>query len=219
VEASYSRLARVWDQASPVLRGLCSYSRLNRVSAPPRLILASRSPQRGAILERLGISFEVRAADIEELDSGPPDAVALNNARRKASAVAALGDGGQLVLGVDTVVALGDRLHGKPSDAADARETLEALSGRTHAVIGGLCLIGPAGTRTAVVTTDVEFRFLDDWMIDWYLNTGEWRERAGGYAIQGKGAALVARIDGDYLNVVGLPLAALLELEPGLIGS
>ncbi len=117
------------------------------------------------------------------------------------------------------MVALGARLYGKPSDRAEARETLQALSERTHAVVGGLCLIGPAGTRTAVETTEVEFRILGGPMLDWYLESGEWRDRAGAYAIQGKGAALVKRIEGDYLNVVGLPLAALLELEPRLIGS
>jgi septum formation protein len=143
--------------------------------------------------------------------------VAVENARRKAAAISAAA--GHEVLAVDTVVALGERLYGKPADKAGARATLQALSGRTHAVIGGLCLRGPAGTRTAVATTSVEFRPLDDHLIDWYLGTGEWRERAGAYAIQGHGAALIKRIDGDYLNVVGLPLAALLELEPGLIGS
>lgn len=184
--------------------------------APSRLILASRSPQRRAILEQLGIPFEVRPADVEELDSGPPQEVALDNARRKAAAISASEDDG-LVLGVDTVVALEDRIYGKPADAADARDTLEALSGRTHVVIGGLCLTGPTGIRTAVARTQVEFRTLDPATLDWYLGSGEWRDRAGAYAIQGRGAALVKRIEGDYLNVVGLPLAALLELEPTLL--
>jgi septum formation protein len=183
----------------------------------PRLILASRSPQRRAILEQLTIPFEVRAADVQERDSGPPHEVALQNARQKASAVAAENPGDALVLGVDTVVALDDRLYGKPSDAAAARETLQALSGRTHAVIGGLCLTGRDGSRTAVATTDVEFRSLEHELVGWDLRTGEWRERAGAYAIQGKGAALVKRIEGDYLNVVGLPVGALLELEPRLL--
>jgi septum formation protein len=153
------------------------------------------------------------------MDSGPPHEVALENARRKAAAISAAGEDERLVLGVDTVVALEDRIYGKPSGAADARNTLEALSSRTHVVLGGLCLIGPSATRTAVAATEVEFRTLDDPILDWYLSTGEWRDRAGAYAIQGKGAALVKRIEGDYLNVVGLPLAALLDLEPGLIAS
>jgi septum formation protein len=165
----------------------------------------------------LGIPFEVRPADVEELENGLPDEVALQNARRKAEAISAGGEGDELVLGVDTVVALEDRMYGKPSDAADARETLATLSGRTHVVIGGLCLIGPDGTRTAVARTEVEFRALDAAMLDWYLDTGEWRDRAGAYAIQGKGAALVKRIEGDYLNVVGLPVGALLELEPAVL--
>jgi septum formation protein len=156
-------------------------------------------------------------ADVEELDSGPPHEVAVENARRKAAAIPAAGKGEELVLAVDTVVALGPRLYGKPSDAAEARATLQALSGRTHAVIGGLCLVGRDGTRTAVATTEVEFRALDRPVLDWYLGTGEWRDRAGAYAIQGRGGALVNRIEGDYLNVVGLPLATLLDLEPGLL--
>ncbi len=159
-------------------------------------------------------------ADVEELEAGPPDEVATENAHRKASAVAALGgDEDQLVLGVDTVVAVGDRVYGKPQDAAAARATLQALSGRSHAVVGGLCLIDRNRSRSAVATTEVEFRSLTDRLIDWYITMDEWRERAGGYAIQGKGAVLVHRIEGDYLNVVGLPLATLLDLEPALMGS
>jgi septum formation protein len=157
-------------------------------------------------------------ADVEELEAGPPRDVALENARRKASAVAALTDGEHLVLGVDTVVAVGARVYGKPQEADEARSTLQALSGRSHAVVGGLCLIDRDGARTAVATTVVEFRPLDDRLLDWYLDTGEWRNRAGGYAIQRKGAALINRIEGDYFNVVGLPVAALLELEPGILG-
>lgn len=184
------------------------------------LILASRSPQRRAILEQLGISFEVRAADLEELEDGPPAEVALENARRKAAAVAAekhaSGDTG-LILGADTIVALDGRVYGKPADRDAARRTLVALSARRHEVIGGICLIDGGGTRTAVAATHVDFRELDGGLIEWYLATEEWRERAGGYAIQGHGAALVTAISGDYLNVVGLPLTALLELEPELL--
>jgi septum formation protein len=182
----------------------------------PRLVLASRSPQRRAILEQLGIEFSVQAADVEELEMGPPHEVALENAFRKASAIAEA-DGG-LVLGVDTVVSLGTRLYGKPADPEEARATLTALGGRRHAVISGVCLIEDGRARTAAAQTWVQFRALDDELIDWYLGSGEWRERAGGYAIQGRGAALVAGIEGDFLNVVGLPVATLLELAPGLVG-
>jgi septum formation protein len=182
--------------------------------AERRLILASRSPQRRAILEQLGVEFEVRPADVEELEDGVPGLVALENARRKAEAVAAADD---LVLGVDTVVALGDRLYGKPADVEQARTTLTDLSGRRHQVIGGLCLIGHGSLRAASASTVVEFRALGGDLIDSYLATGEWRDRAGAYAIQGRGAALVERIEGDYFNVVGLPVSLLLDLEPGLV--
>lgn len=154
--------------------------------------------------------------DVEELTAGPPDEVVLENAYRKARAVAEHRPDA-LVLGVDTLVALGSRLYGKPSDVGTARQTLGDLSGREHTVLSGLCLIGGGRTRTAAERTKVRFRALDAAILDWYLASGEWHERAGGYAIQGRGAALVAGIEGDYLNVVGLPVGALLDLAPGLI--
>jgi septum formation protein len=184
------------------------------------LVLASRSPQRRAILEQLGVEFSVQVLDVEELEAGPPHEVALENAYRKASAIASAGlGGGGPVLGVDTVVALGARMYGKPSDAGDARATLRALAGRRHAVVSGVCLIEDGRSRTAAARTLVEFRSLSEPLIDWYVSSGEWRGRAGGYAIQGRGAALVAAIEGDYLNVVGLPVATLLELAPGLVAG
>jgi septum formation protein len=184
-----------------------------------RLILASRSPQRRAILERLGVEFEVVVPEgVSELAEGPAVDVAVENARRKAVAVGRRA-GSALVLGADTVVALGDRLLPKPVDEARAREWLEALSGRAHTVAGGLCLAAANGsTKTGHAVTRVRFRSLTPALVDWYLESGEWRERAGGYAIQGRGAALVEAIEGDYLNVVGLPVAALLDLVPELLG-
>ena len=134
--------------------------------------------------------------------------MAKENARRKATAVS-----GELVLGVDTVVALDGRIYGKPADEGEAGATLRALSGRTHEVVSGLAI----GGEVDVAVTRVTFRTLGDDWVDWYVATGEWRDRAGGYAIQGKGAALVASIDGDYLNVVGLPVALLLDRLPGLV--
>jgi septum formation protein len=189
-----------------------------------RLVLASGSPQRRAILEQLGVRFVIQVPEgVEELEAGPPHEVALENAYRKASAIAAAGAGpgsgpGAPVLGVDTVVALGARLYGKPADPEEARATLTALAGRRHAVVSGVCLIEDGRSRTAAAQTAVEFRALPDGLIDWYLASEEWRGRAGGYAIQGRGAALVAAIEGDYLNVVGLPVATLLELVPDLLG-
>jgi septum formation protein len=121
------------------------------------------------------------------------------------------------VLGVDTAVALDGRVFGKPRDAAEAERFLRALSGREHEVHSGLALREGATERTAHAVTRVRFRALEQRDVDWYLATGEWRDRAGGYAIQGKGAALVAGIEGDYSNVVGLPIPALVELAPDLV--
>jgi septum formation protein len=184
-----------------------------------RLVLASGSPQRRAILADLGLDFEVRASDVAEEDEGAPRVVASENALRKALAVAdAAGpDAAEVVLGCDTLVATELEIWGKPPNEAAARETLRRLSGRTHEVVSGLALVQKGDVRAATELTRVEFRELDDDTIDWYLSTGEWEGRAGGYAIQGRGAVLVKRIEGDYLNVVGLPVAALLELSPGLM--
>jgi septum formation protein len=155
--------------------------------------------------------------DADELEQGPPGEVAIENAYRKASAVAAA-EPEATVLGVDTVVALGGRIYGKPRDRDHARETLQALAGRRHAVIGGLCLIEGGRVRTLAATTLVTVRPLDAAAIEGYLDIGEWRDRAGAYAIQGRGALLVSSIEGDYLNVVGLPVAALAELAPHVLG-
>jgi septum formation protein len=182
------------------------------------LVLASRSPQRQAILDQIGIPYVVEVPEVEELQAGPPHEVALENAFRKASAVAAR-TSGALVLGVDTVVSLGARVYGKPADEDHARAMLSALAGRRHTVVSGLCLIEGERARTAAASTAVEFRTLDEGLIEWYLASGEWHERAGGYAIQGRGAALVAGIEGDFLNVVGLPVTTLLELAPGLLSG
>jgi septum formation protein len=177
------------------------------------LILASASPQRRMILAQLGVGFDVRPADVDEETSGDPVAVADTNARRKALAIP-----GPLVLGADTLVTIDGAILGKPDDAAEARAFLERLAGRTHTVVGGIAIAEHGDlTATAVDETKVRFRALDPPTIDWYLATHEWEGRAGAYAIQGRGAALVAGIDGDYLNVVGLPLARLLDLRPELL--
>jgi septum formation protein len=149
----------------------------------------------------------VRPADVAEVEEGDPVAAARENALRKALAIE-----GPLVLGVDTVVSLDGAIHGKPADEAHARRTLRTLAGHTHQVVSALALVSDGVPQTATAVTDVTFRALDDERIAWYVATGEWRERAGGYAIQGRGAALVREISGDYLNVVGLPAAALLDL-------
>jgi septum formation protein len=150
---------------------------------------------------------------VAEEDEGAPRAVASENALRKALAVAGPDE---LVVGCDTLVATELDIWGKPADADVARATLRHLSGRTHEVVSGLALVRDGAVRAATEITQVTFRALDERTIDWYVGTGEWEGRAGGYAIQGAGAVLIQRIEGDYLNVVGLPVAALLALEPGL---
>ncbi len=179
-------------------------------------MLASRSPQRRAILERLGVAFEVHPVDVAELDAGEPETVALENARRKAAAAREVRDDAA-VLGVDTLVALDGRIYGKPASQEAARAMLGALSGATHQVVGGIALWRHGELLSSTAVTDVTFRALEPALLEWYLATEEWRDRAGGYAIQGRGAALVRAIEGDYENVVGLPVAALLELWPTLI--
>ena len=176
------------------------------VSAPPALplILASRSPQRHAILTQLGIPHEIVVPDYQEVGDDP-----VEHAAGKAAAV----DGGDRpVLGVDTVVVCDDAVLGKPADAGDAERMLEILSGKTHEVVSGLCLRTPAWEELHRESTKVTFRQLTARDIARYLSAEEWRERAGAYAIQGLGASLVERIEGDYLNVVGLPAALLVRL-------
>ncbi len=183
----------------------------------PRLILASASPQRRAILAQIGAAFDVEVSAVQELTEGPPEELVLENAFRKARAVADRLGAARPVLGVDTTVALGRQIFHKPADQAQARATLTALAGREHAVLSGVCLIEGDRIRTAASRTRVRFRALTAQQIDDYVETGEWRGRAGGYAIQERGALLVSTIDGDYLNVVGLPVATLAELAPWLL--
>jgi nucleoside triphosphate pyrophosphatase len=179
-----------------------------RVSAPPAppLVLASSSPQRRAILEQLGVPFEVVAPRYREHGDDP-----LEHAVGKARSVEG-GEPEQPVLGVDTVVVCGGRVLGKPASPAEAEQMLELLGGRVHEVVSGLCLRTVAWEEARLETTRVAFRPLTPRDLAWYVASGEWEGRAGGYAIQGRGAALVRRVEGDYLNVVGLPAALLVEL-------
>jgi nucleoside triphosphate pyrophosphatase len=171
------------------------------------LILASGSPQRRAILEQIGVAFEVVVPEVEELGGGDPRATVVENALRKARAVE-----GPTVLAADTVVVIDGDVLGKPADEAEAERFLRRLSGRTHEVWGGVALREDGEERTANAVTSVRFAELEQADIEWYLGTGEWEGRAGGYAIQGKGALLVSGIDGDFWNVVGLPMAELRRL-------
>jgi septum formation protein len=176
------------------------------------LTLASASPQRRAILAQLGVEFEVVVPEVEELEGGDPRSTVVENALRKARAVA-----GDLVLAADTEVVLDGRVFGKAGSPEEAALFLRRLSGRTHEVWGGLALLNGGNERTAHAVTRVRFRRLEAPDVDWYVGTGEWRERAGAYAIQGRGSALVEAIDGDFWNVVGLPVAELSKLAPDLV--
>ena len=185
------------------------------MSAPPSppLLLASTSPQRRAILEQLGIPFDVVAPKYQEEDPPRGDAVEVvrRHAREKAQSVA--GEAGDRpVLGVDTAVVLGGRIYGKAADAGAAERMLEDLAGKTHLVVSGLCLVTPGWEAVEHESTRVTFRDLTARDLATYVAAGEWEGRAGAYAIQGRGGALVERIEGDYLNVVGLPVALLVRL-------
>jgi septum formation protein len=182
----------------------------------PPLLLASTSPQRKAILEQLHIPFDVVAPRYEE--ETPRDADALQvvreHARGKARSVADIAED-RPVVGVDTAVVLDGRIFGKPANASDAEQMLEELSGKTHVVISGLCLLTPGWEDVEHEATQVSFRELTPRELGIYVATDEWEGRAGGYAIQGRGASLVESIAGDYLNVVGLPVALLVGLLAG----
>ena len=177
------------------------------------LLLASTSPQRRAILEQLRIPFEVVPPAYEENDEAgaSPSEVVRAHAAGKARSVAA-GAGDRPVLGVDTAVVLDGTAYGKPRGAEEAAEMLETLGGRTHEVVSGLCLLTPGWEEVEEDGTSVTFRPLTPRDIAAYVASAEWEGRAGAYAIQGLGAGLVERVEGDYLNVVGLPGALLIRL-------
>jgi septum formation protein len=185
-----------------------------RVSVPPTppLLLASVSPQRRAILEQLRIPFTVVPPSYEEHEEPGADPVELvrEHARGKARSVGTAQ--GCPVLGVDTDVVVDGVALGKPGDALEAEAMLERLSGRSHEVVSGLCLITPGWEELEHEVTLVTFRAFTARDLAWYIAGGDWKNRAGGYAIQGLGATLVERIEGDYLNVVGLPAALLIRL-------
>jgi nucleoside triphosphate pyrophosphatase len=175
------------------------------------LLLASTSPQRRAILDQLRIPYEAVTPRYEEHD--PPDADPVELVRAHAIGKArSVHAPGRPTLGVDTTVHLGRRIYAKPVDAEHAAAMLAELAGRTHAVLSGLCLLTERGAHVDHAETLVTFRPADEAAIAAYVASGEWVGRAGGYAIQGLGGRLVERIEGDYLNVVGLPGALLLDV-------
>jgi septum formation protein len=185
-----------------------------------RLVLASTSPQRRAILEQLRIPFEVVEPDYVEEDAADADPVELVRAHAEGKA-RSVHRQGAVTLGVDTTVHLDGRIYAKSGDAEEARRMLGELSGRTHAVLSGVCLLAGGDSAVDHAVTRVTFRPLADVDVEAYVASGEWRGRAGAYAIQGLGGRLVERVEGDYLNVVGLPGALLIDLlqqhVPGLL--
>ena len=180
-----------------------------------RLILASASPRRAELLASAGFQFEVISADVDEapLANESPRDYALRVAGDKARVISQqCQDPGTVVLGADTVVVAGNEILGKPKDSDDARRMLQLLSGTAHDVLTGVVIRRQSGERTAVVTTRVWFQRLDDSEISWYVDSGEPEGKAGAYAIQGRAARFIERIDGSWSNVVGLPVATVYRL-------
>jgi septum formation protein len=179
----------------------------------PRLVLASASPRRLDILRQLGLDPSVHPADVDEarLPGEDPGMHVRRLAREKAERVS-MSEPGALVVAGDTVVIRDGAVLGKPGDADEALAMLMSLSGRTHEVLSGLAIAGPSGTFDAVTRTSVRFRAFDAAQARRYVDSGEPMDKAGGYGIQGLGAALVSEVSGDYYSLVGLPVPALLDL-------
>lgn len=195
------------------------------------MILASGSPQRREILEKLGIEFEVVVPGVEELTDGDPERLVVENARMKALAVGGEGGGPagsrvlgpppspnseRLVIACDTDVVLDGEVLGKPADEREAWAYLERMSGRAHEVLSGLVVLDGGEERSGVERSVVTFKALSEAEKERYVAFGEWRGRSGGYAIQTLGSTLVARVEGSVSNVVGLPVGLLAELAPAL---
>ena len=178
------------------------------------VILASKSPRRAELLGRMGVQFVIRPADVDETVDpclSPAEAV-MQISERKARALCVQAESGQIVVACDTVVALNGKIFGKPADRADAANMLRELSGQEHEVFSGLTVCTRERCETICERTAVKFRSLDAREIEAYLETGEPFDKAGAYGIQGIGALLITGIDGDYYNVMGLPVCRLLEL-------
>ena len=177
-----------------------------------RLVLASASPRRRELLERLGVDFDVVPAEVDEspLLGERPRTYVRRVAAAKAAAVSA--DGDVVVLAADTTVDVDGRILAKPVDDDDARAMLRSMSGRTHRVHTGVAMCRGGAPATDVVTTYVTMVPMTPALVEWYVATGEPRDKAGAYAIQGAGAVLVERVRGSVSNVVGLPLATVVEL-------
>src|SRR5512134_2752769 len=175
------------------------------------LVLASASPRRRELLERIGVRIEVRAPDVDESMRTDEDPIAYA-ARLADTKATATRKGDEWVLAADTIVELDGEVLGKAADAAEARVMLRKLSGRTHRVSTAFVLVGPAGEHREVVTTDVTMIEMTDSEIGDYVDSGEWQGKAGAYAVQGIAAALVSSVRGSITNVIGLPLAEVAQV-------
>lgn len=189
---------------------------MNRAAVIGRpFVLVSASPRRFDLLRMIGLEFTVRPADVDETPrpGEPPDVLASRLARAKATALDGL-PSSALALGADTVVAIDDVVLGKPADRAEARAMLRRLSGRTHEVITAIALraLPEETVECASAISRVRFVRLTDREIDWYADTGEGDDKAGAYALQGKGSLFVESIDGSYTNVIGLPMETLYRI-------
>lgn len=186
----------------------------------PRIILASGSPRRSEILNFVGWEFEKQVADIDETGfpgEKPADYVK-RLAEEKAAAVA-LDFKSEFVLGADTIVVIDDEIVGKPVDLDDAREMIGKLSGRWHKVLTGVAVIRDSETAVEVQTTRVKFKQLDETEIEFLVDQGEPLDKAGAYAVQAQAALFIEKIEGDYWNVVGLPISLVYKLIGGFCGN
>lgn len=185
----------------------------------PELILASQSPRRRELLAVAGFQFSVRVKPLEEVRAADEDPVSYVRRLARAKAEAARDRSGEIVLGADTVVVIGDQVLEKPSDANDASGMLRLLSGRDHTVITGICLLHDRGATVDHASTLVRFAVLTDSEIAEYVASGEPMDKAGGYAIQGLASKFVEKIDGCYFNVMGLPLSLFYRHWKALIAA
>ena len=185
----------------------------------PKLVLASGSPRRSEILNSVGWEFTKHVADIDETELADemPDAYVLRLAREKAEAVA-VGFPDDIVLGADTTVVIGGQIIGKPVDLADALRMLTMLAGNWHEVLTGVAVVANGETRSAIQRTRVKFAPMDDAEIAFLAERGDPLDKAGAYAVQAQAALFIEGIEGDYWNVVGLPVNLVYELikkKPG----
>ncbi len=176
-----------------------------------QIVLASGSPRRHELLKYVIPSFEIVPSDIEEVAQGSPSEQVVKLAKDKAHDIAVKRPHA-VVIGADTLVAIGDTIFGKPKDKADAADMLAQLSGKTHSVYTGLAVVCDGETQTRCVVTDVTFNTMSEAEIEAYIDTGEPMDKAGAYGIQGYGGKFIDRIDGCYFNVMGLPQSVLYEM-------